>query len=646
VDFGRLTAIHSLPAGFLMDRISSGRTYIPPLTIRCFEALISLSNPLGLWALLGIPAVLAIHFLQRQAVVMPIATLFLLEKTQRESASGRRFDRLMNSVPLWMQLLGVLLLTWLLTAPRYQKERSTQRIAIVLDSSASMSVVKDQLKEKIIASLPNLRGQATALELTLLESTPGKPRLYSGPSPEDFAAALDGWQPRAGLTDPAPALRLARSLVAREGTVVYITDTPIDQPPFDARLLSLGQPLENVGFTGITMIEKEGALLWQALVRNYSTHSTSRTWQLELSNGTRTEPKPFEISGGAMITLQAAFPEGAERARLLLSADRFTLDDVLPMVRPMPKKLGLFSAADGAYEALSKKLLRSLDATEAVNDAATADLTILSYDPLDPVLPPGNAIVFVKDETRGGAYLKGGIVAEKHSLIDGLNWQSLLVRESIQLQRRPSDSVMLWQGTRPLIFLREGENATAQQLCFNFDLRLSNAATQPAFIVMLHRFAEELRAAKVAPAIALLETGQQTTLTANAAADAPPIRVEMLDLNGKVRDTTTLPAAAKTRIEAPLDPGFLRVRQGETELLTASVHFADTREADFTACALADTMEQGQAAAVDRHTDEDHWWRAWFLLLLVALLLSWHFTRDREAAAAKNPAIPLQPTTP
>ena len=89
---------------------------------------------------------LAIHFLQRQAVILPVSTLFLLEKTQRESASGRRFDRLMNSVPLWMQLLGVLLLAWLLAEPRYQKARSTQRVAIVLDSSASMSVAKDALK--------------------------------------------------------------------------------------------------------------------------------------------------------------------------------------------------------------------------------------------------------------------------------------------------------------------------------------------------------------------------------------------------------------------------------------------------------------------------------------------------------------------
>src|SRR5690606_10375331 len=135
---------------------------------------------------------------------------------------------------------------------------------VVLDSSASMAVIKESLKEKLLASLPELQGSASALELVLLEDIPGKPRLYAGSDPEEFAAAIEAWNPRSGLTDPSHALRLARSLVAREGTVVYVTDTPLDSPPFDARVLSLGEPLENVGFTGVTFQEKEGATVWQA----------------------------------------------------------------------------------------------------------------------------------------------------------------------------------------------------------------------------------------------------------------------------------------------------------------------------------------------------------------------------------------------
>ena len=88
----------------------------------------------------------------------------------------------MQSVPLWMQLLAVLLLTWLLTEPRYQRPRSIQRVAVVLDSSASMSVFKDATLAALREKLPPLQGAASAIEFTVLESTPGRPRLFAGDS--------------------------------------------------------------------------------------------------------------------------------------------------------------------------------------------------------------------------------------------------------------------------------------------------------------------------------------------------------------------------------------------------------------------------------------------------------------------------------
>jgi hypothetical protein len=157
---------------------------------------------------------------------------------------------------------------------------------------------------------------------------------------------------------------------------------------------------------------------------------------------------------------------------------------------------------------------------------------------------------------------------------------------------------------------------------------------------MLHRFAEELRAAKVAPATDNLETAQPVTLAAKTGAESPGVRIEMVDLAGKVLGTEEKPAAASVPFEAPLDSGFLRVRQGETTLLEASVHFADTREADFSGCAAVNTLNTGGTALVERHTEEDHLWRAWFLVLLAALLISWHFTREREARKPQAPAAP------
>ena len=579
--------------------------------------MLTLANPLGLLALLGIPAVLAIHFLQRKAVELPVSTLFLLDRTHRDAASGRRLERIIPSIPLWMQLLAVLLLAWFLAEPRLQKSGSVQRIAVVLDSSASMGVFKNDAIARLAAELPGFQGPASTVELTVIESAPNRPRLYAGSSIDELKTVLEKWQPLDGLTDPTQALRLARSLVSREGTVIYLTDTPADSLPFEARLIAVGDPVENVGFTGVTFATEEGALVWRALVRNYSKTAADRTWSIQTATG-GTEPRKIRLDPGALITLQSAFPADAKNVRLVLTPDRFPLDDTLPLVAPKPKSLALFTATSPAFADLTEKLLSALDAAVPTNDAATADLSITSYDLLDPVLPPGNSVIFVEDSTRSGAYLKGGILAEPHPLLDSLNWQSLLVRETIELDRLPSDTVILWQDKRPLIFLRE--KAVTRQLCFNFDLRLSNASNQPAFIVLLHRFAESIREAKVAPTSANLETGQPIKITS---APDLPLQIAATDLAGK-----PLPIPSSTSL-APATPCFLTIRQNETPLLDAAVFFADTREADFSACGKSDPAANANPSTIERHTQPDPLWRVWILLLIAALLVSWKFTAGR-----------------
>ncbi|MNL73866.1 hypothetical protein D3C87_1993940 [compost metagenome] len=65
-------------------------------------------------------------------------------------------------------------------------------------------------------------------------------------------------------------------------------------------------------------------------------------------------------------------------------------------------------------------------------------------------------------------------------------------------------------------------------------------------------------------------------------------------------------------------------------MLTAGVHFADTREADFSACEPADHLADSTNVTVEeRHTKPDPLWQLWLLILLAALLVSWKFTKSK-----------------
>src|SRR5688500_14225516 len=101
------------------------------------------ANPAGLWVLLGLPAIVAIHFLQQRARVVRTSTWFLIEKLAPDSARGRTWDRLRTSRAFWLQLFAVILAAWVLGEPRWVREQSAQTVVIVLDASVSMQAFRE-----------------------------------------------------------------------------------------------------------------------------------------------------------------------------------------------------------------------------------------------------------------------------------------------------------------------------------------------------------------------------------------------------------------------------------------------------------------------------------------------------------------------
>lgn len=582
------------------------------------------SNPLGLLALLGIPAVLAIHFLQRKAREFPCSTLFLLETVRREAAGGRRIDRLLPSVPLWMQLLAVLLLTWLLADPRFTRDGSIQRVAVVMDSSASMSVFKEAAADQLAAMLPDLRGRASELRLTILESAPDRPRIHAADTLDGWRAALASWQPREGPVDPTRALRQARSLASTEGTVIFLTDTPPASPlPFGALAVAVGEPIDNVGFVGVSFTREQGGVVWKALVKNHGTRAAEREWSIHTAAGAST-PRTLSLEAGAITTLQGAFPKGAERFRIVLTPDRFALDDELPLVEPLPKTLAVTNQAATAHRDLATRLLRSLEATTPADGTTRPDLSVASCRAPEFILPRGASIVFTEGGTRDVPYLAGVIASRPHPLTDGLNWQPLLARSTPSMAPFDDDVVLVWQGERPLVLLRKTPDQ--ESLVFNFDPALSNLASQTAFIVMTHRFAEQIRAAKAAPVAENLETRQVIPLATRPGNDPPAVTA--FDPAGRPL-ARTKPSAEPLTLRAIDTPGFMKVEQAGTTLLDAAVHFGDPREADFTRCARATPTNPTATSAIERHTRADPWWKLWLLATTAALLVSWRFAATR-----------------
>jgi len=554
--------------------------------------LILASPAAGAWALLGIPVVLAIHFLQTPSRPVPVSTLFLLERLAPKSAGGSRLDRLRQSLPLWLQLLAVLILAWLLAEPRWLRRDATQTVLVVLDSSVSMRAFEKPLREALPARLRTLAGAAAHTEWILMETDPAAERLYAGGRLEDLTAALLRWRPRLGLHDFQPALHAGLSLLRGRGLLLFVTDHNLTVPP-SVELLAVGHPIENAGFCGVRVTGTG----WEALVTNFGLKPQRRTWHLEDADGRRRgADNTIELAPGGSETLRGGFPAGAGKLRVVLNGDEFPLDDTLPLVRPEPKRLRVRVEGAERLGGWLDAFFRSETALDRVTERP--ELRIAARDFSAPPAPdsPTPAIVFFHEAVPQTAARKGFIVAERDPLMAGLNWDGLVVSGSSTIARSPGDAVLLWMDDRPLI-LRRGA-----RLLVVFDSTESNAARMPAFVLLLHRFVESVRAETAGPEAANFETNQT------------------LEIAG---------AGGKTPMRAPPEPAFFEAGAPNARL-TGAAHYADPRESDFRDACTVDHIESVAKARRELLSQQDALTPLWVLLLGAVMAVNWVKTDERK----------------
>jgi len=599
---------------------------------------LTFANPMGLLALLGVPAVLAIHFLQRRTRTIPVSTLFLIEQRRDQSRLGRRIDRLISSVPMWLQLLMVLLLAAHLSQPRLPVAGSVQRLAVVVDDSASMRVFKRDLTRQLAALAERCRSMARRTEFLVLLADPAQPRLYAGDSSSAMLQAIERWNPVGGPVDPTASLRLARERVGTHGLVVFATDTPLEKLPADAELLAVGHPIANMGFTGLTTGEKDGQAVWRALISNRGSSPQERTWHLEWDQGNRGDAAVVRLAAGGMESLSGVMPAGAARLRLVLGPDEFGLDDSFAFLAAAPKPLSFSHQLPDALGWMPERLGRSVPGLTEASSGNPADLTLAAASDGQFPTVTGPGILMSAAGEADARTLAQPVVAARHPMVAGLFWETLAVQDVPMVPAKPDDVVLVWCGPRPLVSLRPvpppagilAGTASAQQLVLHFNPALSNMERLPAAAVLLLRYCEEVRLAKRGTAREQLEPRQALAplLPGDPRGD---LTIETLDLAGRIVNSRSVPSNGLAGLRAPDEPGFLRVREGDTILIDGAVAFADAREGDFRACATRDPMA-GMASVSTAGDALGPWWPMVILLVLVALLTSWAFV-GKEARA-------------
>lgn len=583
-----------------------------------------LSNPLGLWALAAIPAILIIHTLQERSRRVRASTLFLLDFAQPVSTGGVRWERLRQSLPMWLQILAALLLAWVLVEPRWITEQSRQTVVVVLDSSVSMSAFHEELSPALAGPLSRWNGIASHTDWHLLQSDQRQPTLYRGPDLPKMLDALVTWEPMLGTHEITDSLNQARGLVKEHGAVLFVSDH-LQSLPAGVGLISIGDKIDNVGWTGIEILANKGnqtATRWRATLHSYSPEPVKRDWWLEFSDAaTPAVRQSVTLTPGQTITLEGDLPPGKSAATLRLSVDEFTWDDTLPFVTPEQQIVTIdFRLPEAAGDTL-RKMIEAIDGVEFIKDPTqTADILVGEIG----TAAPQNAILTQTDPTT--ELSPDWTIAEEHPLTHDLHWMGLLTPTPPQLFVADGDQPLLWKKDRILALIRHDQTEDAarptQRLILNWNLAGSNAGRLPSMLIFLQRFIQQIRETKTDTWAANVETRQAIPL--------PPSPKDH-------QQKATLGDSGEPFLNrAPDHPGFFTVNLNGQPWLTAAARFADTREADFTHAETEDTSDTLRLQSAKQQTEADPWTSLYLLGSLAALIISW-------AVRTRRPATP-QPT--
>ena len=544
------------------------------------------ANPTGFFALLGVPVLLAIYFFQRQSREYLAPTMFLLKSQFEHRKGGRQFKRFQPSWVLFLQLLSVILISLLLSQPRIKKAELTQKVALVIDSSASMSAFKKEILDEVTSIFQELDEEESAFSIQVFQSLPESVALYSGRSPVESRDAINSWTPSSGTIDPATSLNLARSRVGQNGLLLYFTDhVPEGVLPAGAKLITVGRPLDNVGFCGVSVKQAKGQYLAHALVKNYGRDTEERVYQLQSPSGDVLLEKELSLMPQQVKTI--TYPLSSEQSAVCfaLAPDEFTLDDIAPIILPVSKALTMEASQQSiGINELVEKLAGMLGASKP--EKGIPDIIIRSQPVGKLRLPETNSITFVEGEKgRVSQVHTASILPTATFLTRDLVWDTLIVPETPVFPSSARDQVILWAGDVPLISLRvtnQGEDSSQHLLC-HFSIEGSNIDTQANLAILFFRFAEHIREQKVAYFSEIAEVNQSLStlsLPFELKEEIPLILESKLHYAPTYQRTISKSSDLRM-LHLPSMPNIIALRQGDQRVATYATHFADTREADF-----------------------------------------------------------------
>jgi hypothetical protein len=561
------------------------------------------ANPLGLLALMALPAILGLHVFRRRFRPHVVSAVFLWHARERTPLSGRRRERLRDSPSLWLELAAALALAMALAGPRACGGGEARHLVVVLDASASMAARVDgaSARERAVALVGERIDALPARSRVTLVASGRRPTVLAGPAafPAEARARLRTFDPRAPRHELAPAIALGLEL-AGGAALLVVTDgfEPEDFPP-EVELVALGRPVDNVAFTHVARVREREAHGGTDGVTRERVYLTVASYarapvdtSLELaSGGSVLETRALTLQPGERRHIAFDLPPDAPVLEARLAPDALAIDDQAWLAPVPPRTLALaaelapetaralgLSRAGAASDApgIERWLALVPDSVDA-GSAAAAHLAIAER-------PVGGVQTWCLVLTAPGAERKDLIgpflIEKRHPLVEGLTLEGSVwsMDPGLALGGVPLVSA----GNAVLL----AEERTGERALWtaNLDPARSTMQRSPDWPILLANLAELRRAELPGPARTNLRLGE--ALVFRPAAELRETGAELAGtereyvLTGPAGAERSLAARATLYVDGLEQPGLHRLSCDGRVLAELAVSFVDAAESD------------------------------------------------------------------
>ena len=602
--------------------------------------------PLGLLALLAVPAIVAIHLFRRRFPEQRVAGLFLWQVARQTPEGGGRIAKLPITASLILECLAALAAALIIAGARVSTEAVTRHLVVLLDDSASMSAIdargesaRDRVVRRVLAEADRLGSGA---RVTLIASGE-RPSVIAGPSAfaVDAGHALTGWRPAAPNHSMALGIRLARELAGRDGRVMIASDLPAmlrGEAEVDGALwAAAGTPLPNVGITGaersISPGEGRGAIALTLL--NESGERARRRIEV-VAGGNAIVSRDVEIPPGAS-SLTLSIPPGLPAARVTLSPDALLRDNDVTLVEPRPRLVGVANRLrDGRGR---QALIRALASLAGLTQADPGHLAFVEADALET---PAAAGVWRAGFGRPPArwtspgeprdFIGPFLLEKRHPLLTGVTLDGVVWTGAAPIAAgaaRPIASA----GDRPIMAaIARGPDA---DVLFNLDLERTNLIRSPDWPILVSNVVEMRRQSLPGPERWNYRIGEWVRVRLGRTPQKP-LRFRC---GGVER---TLPGGDRIEFVAPSPGGLLQILEGDDVLFELGVNFLDASETNLRHQATADAGALAETPGQRGETGPASDPLFWILLatLVGAIVANWWVLRTRVAGSVSRRRSP------